>query len=83
MICFFHIFFNSILFLFIYLNLNSILCFLKLYLWYFFDSLNLFLCLHLAINAHLLFNNFSGDIVICIFIFNANNDKPGPWKIVK
>ena len=67
MIWLFHIFF--ILFLFIYLNLNLILCFLKHYLWWFFYSLNLVLCLHLAIYSHLLFNNFSGSgyIIICIF----------------
>ena len=34
-----------------------------------FLQFNLVLCLHLAINSHLLFNNFSGSgyIIICIF----------------
>ena len=45
---------------------NLFLCCCFLLLVY---SLNLALCLHLAINSHLLFNNFSGTeyFIICIF----------------
>ena len=67
---FFHNFLSSILFyLFIYINsqFNSLLfCFnFKLIIY----SLNLALCLHLAINSLLLFSNFfgSGKSKMCIF----------------
>ena len=54
----FHNFRSNILFLFIYINsqFNSML-FFKLI----FYSLNLALCLHLAINSLFLFNNFFGS----------------------
>ena len=67
----FHNFLSNILFyLFIYINsqLNSML-FLKKFLKLIIYILNLALCLHLAFNSLLLFNNFfgSGKSKMCIF----------------
>ena len=60
------LYFNFILFSFICLVSQFISMFFFNLLVY---SLNLALCLHLTINSHLLFNNFSdtGYIIICIF----------------
>ena len=70
----FHNFLSNILFyLFIYINsqFNSIL-FLKMFLLIIY-SLNLALCLHLAINSLLLFNNFFGSGKSKMWIFSSRH----------
>ena len=44
-------------------------------------SLNFVLCLHLAINLHLLFNNFSGNLYIIICIFSSKHKLHQPSKL--
>ena len=44
-------------------------------------SLNFVLCLHLAINSHLLFNNFSGNLYVIICIFSSKHKLHLPSKL--
>ena len=44
-------------------------------------SLNFVLCVHLAINSHLLFNNISGNLYIIICIFSSKHKLHLPSKL--
>ena len=44
-------------------------------------SLNFVLCLHLAINSHLLFNNFSDNLYVIICIFSSKHKLHLPSKL--
>ena len=53
------------------------LCFLKILVY----SLNFVLCLHLAINSQLLFNNLSGNFYVIICIFSSKHKLHLPSKL--
>ena len=55
--------------------------FISMFLKFIVYSLNFVLCLHLPINSLLLFNNFSGNLYVIIFIFTSKNKLHLPSKL--
>ena len=65
--------------------LNTLFYFVSLFIFMFFKilvySLNFVLCLHLAINSHLSFNNLSGNLYVIICIFSSKHKLHLPSKL--